>query len=83
MALINVGALWIREGKSGKFMGGNIEIDEREYSIMIFKNNRKENEDQPDYRIVMPDDVDNGVHGKEPQRNYQREEEPDDDDIPF
>ena len=44
--------LWIRESKSGnKFMSGNLKIEGKEYSIRIFKNDRKETNKQPDYTM--------------------------------
>ena len=87
MALIKIGALWLKNGKSGKFMSGEVEIDGRKYQILVFKNNYKDSDNKPDYIIHLPDDIDGGVHGKEPERNYQKEDKddiPDDDEsLPF
>ena len=90
MALIKIGALWLKNGKSGKFMSGEVEIDGRKYQILVFKNNYKDSDNKPDYIIHLPDDIDGGVHGKEPERNYRerpdpQDQEPDEpsDDIPF
>ena len=44
-----LGALWIREGKSGKFLSGKLK-DGTE--IVVFKNvHKKDGEKGPDYRI--------------------------------
>jgi len=50
--LQKIGALWIGEGKSGKFMSGRISIDdENEIRVLVFKNNYKEEDKHPDYNI--------------------------------
>ena len=89
MALIKVGALWLHEGKKGKFMAGEIEVGGRVYSVLVFKND-KQKDGQPDYSINVPDDRDGGIHGQEPKRNYQERSDPQDreptepsDDIPW
>lgn len=44
--------LWSKESKSGnKFLSGNLKIEGKEYSIRIFKNERKEKSNQPDYTM--------------------------------
>ena len=44
--------LWNKSSKSGNnFLGGNLKIDGKEYSIRIFKNERKEKPSQPDYTM--------------------------------
>lgn len=59
--------LWVKESKSGnKFMGGNLKIGDVEYSIRIFKNERKEKPSQPDYTMFY--DI------KEPKEDKPKEE---------
>ena len=48
-----IGACWIKDGKNGKYMSGNIEIDGKKTYIVIFKNHRKQKENQPDYNILL------------------------------
>lgn len=44
--------LWKKSSKSGNdFLGGNLKIDGKEYSIRVFKNERKEKPSQPDYTM--------------------------------
>lgn len=51
---VNRTGLWVRETKNGKkFMGGLLKIDEKEYSIRIFKNEKKEKNTQPDYNLFF------------------------------
>jgi len=57
MSLKTIGGLWIKEGKKGKFFSGNITLnygtpEEIKLNIMIFKNDKKEKENQPEYKIV-------------------------------
>ena len=48
----NIGALWIKEGKKGDYFTGNIEINDEKIKIVVFKNNYKSKDNQPDYRIL-------------------------------
>ena len=49
-----IGALWIKESEKGKFMTGNIEYSVFEtIPVVIFKNDRKEKDNQPDYNIFL------------------------------
>ena len=66
MALNKVGALWLKDGKKGKFMAGNITIGDQEISIMVFKNDKGDNPKRPDYTI-----------NQEPQNQGQEEPEAD------
>lgn len=47
-----LGALWLKEGKSGKYMSGRIEVNGEKINIVVFKNTYKEKENQPDYKIL-------------------------------
>jgi len=47
----SIGALWINEGKNGKFMAGKITIEGIITPIVIFKNKYKNADNHPDYRI--------------------------------
>ncbi len=49
-----IGALWIRETQEGKkFMSGLIETLNGDVKIAVFKNDKKEKENHPDYNIVL------------------------------
>ena len=49
-----IGALWVRESQDGrKFMSGLIETLNGDVQIAVFKNDKKEKENQPDYNIVL------------------------------
>jgi len=77
MALKSIGALWLKEGKSGKFMAGNIEVNGEEIGVMVFKNDKGDNPKRPDYRImVIVEEDEDGYR----QNNVAPDE---DDDIPF
>lgn len=49
----SIGALWKKESKDGKiYFSGNIEIAEgNKIRVVVFANDRKKNEREPDYRI--------------------------------
>lgn len=48
----NIGALWLKTAKNGsKYMSGVVEINGEKHSIVVFKNNYKEQDKHPDYRI--------------------------------
>jgi hypothetical protein len=62
--LKKIGALWIGNGKNGKFMSGRIELSEdEELRVLVFKNGFKEKPSQPDYVIYEPKDEDNRASG--------------------
>ena len=50
----SIGGLWLKTGKSGsKFMSGNIEIDGKKHSFVVFKNQYKREDKHPDYQIYQ------------------------------
>ena len=62
-----IGALWIKDGKKGKFMSGVIGGKQ----VLIFKNERKKESNHPDYEVFNP-----GDKNELPPKT-------DDNDIPF
>ena len=49
-----IGALWVRKSKDGRtYMSGLIKDMHGEIQIAVFKNDKKEKENQPDYNIVL------------------------------
>jgi len=49
-----IGALWVRETQDGKkFVSGLIETLNGDVQIAVFKNDKKEKENHPDYNIVL------------------------------
>jgi len=70
-----IGALWVRETQDGKkFMSGLIETLNGDVQIAVFKNDKKEKENQPDYNIVL---------SERSKSVAQVEGGPGPDDIPF
>ena len=56
-----IGALWIKEyekdGKKRKMMSGELDLGALgAVKIAVFKNEKKEKDNQPDYRIVLSSD---------------------------
>lgn len=47
----DIGALWEKQGSSGTYLSGSIEIDGKQIRIVAFKNGYKKAENQPDWRI--------------------------------
>lgn len=81
MALKKAGALWLKDGKNGKFMSGQVELDGRKINILVFKNTHKEQPNHPDYTINIPVD-DDPRQQAEPMRQAMGGEFVD-DNIPF
>ena len=51
----NIGALWKKEKNGKQFLSGTIEAFGQKIKVCVFKNDKKEKETQPDYRIVSFD----------------------------
>ncbi|MFH1621093.1 MAG: hypothetical protein ABIB04_03335 [Patescibacteria group bacterium] len=52
-----IGALWLKETKDGKkYFSGVIEDLRGDIRIAVFKNDRKEKENQPDYQIIVSEE---------------------------
>lgn len=83
----NIGALWIKEGTKGEFYKGNITLDNGEkINIVVFKNNYKNKETQPDYQILKAKSNNNDEqYEKEEREAIQNEENYDiiGSDLPF
>ena len=48
-----IGAAWIKKGKDDKnYLSCQIEVPGMEISFALFKNDKKEKENQPDYHVV-------------------------------
>lgn len=52
-----IGALWLKETKDGKkYMSGVLEDLRGDIRIAVFKNDRKEKDNHPDYQIVLSEE---------------------------
>lgn len=49
---MQIGALWLKEKDGKKYFSGQIEYPGVKLNFAIFKNEKKENPNQPDYQIV-------------------------------
>jgi len=75
--LVRVGALWLGEGRNGKYMSGRIELNEgQEVRILVFKNNYKEEDKHPDYIIYEPETTEENKNRDNAAKKWN-------DDIPF
>jgi len=71
----SIGALWLNESQSGKkYMSGHVEIDGAKHKIVVFKNDYKEEDKHPDYKIYPSVERKSG----EPKKSDTFE-----DDVPF
>ena len=75
--MLKIGALWINGKADKKYMSGVIEIDGKKTSIIVFKNDYKREDKQPDYNIFLKE----VREGKPTQAGSH--EAGDGDDIPF
>lgn len=81
-----IGALWLKETQDGKkYMSGVLNDISGDISIAIFKNDRKEKENHPDYSIVLSEKRQNRESGNSAptQENTTGEQTINVDDIPF
>lgn len=85
MAFKKIGALWLRDGKNGKFMSGTVQEEvPAGAKILVFKNTHKKDEKHPDYTINVAED-----DQPAPKNEYQQAPArapagpPPDNDIPF
>lgn len=66
MSWINDCAVWVKEGKNGKYLSFKAERDIKAgESINIFKNDKQGNEMRPDYRAYHNDEPREGMSSKE------------------
>ncbi len=79
MSLKRIGALWIRDGKQGKFMAGEIEVGGDRIPVMVFRNRKGENPRRPDYQVMVKEEE--GQGGETPRDSGPADFN--DDDIPF
>ena len=81
MGLRKVGALWLRDGKKGKFMSGVLEHNGEKINFMVFKNSFKEKDGPkaPDYTINISEDDEDPRAVPTSGQNFQA----DDSDVPF
>lgn len=51
----NKGALWLKKSRDKKttYMSGHVQIDGKKHYLKVFKNTRKNKDNQPDYSIVF------------------------------
>lgn len=73
----NIGALWIKKGAKGTYMSGVLNDLRGDIQIAVFKNDRKEKDTHPDYRIVVMIDDD------KPRSSKPSEEEVNTEELPF
>jgi uncharacterized protein (DUF736 family) len=71
--MIQAGVLWLKKTKDGKtFFSGIVEIEGIKTKVVIFKNDYKQGDTHPDYKIYLQE-----------ESRYRQEVEPDEDNPPF
>ncbi len=77
-----IGALWLKETKDGKkYFSGVLEDMRGEIRIAVFKNDRKEKENQPDYQIIVSEE--RREQRESSDQTSQATDQVNLDDIPF
>lgn len=58
MASRKIGALWLKKSKDGSktFLSGVLQDLRGDINIVVFKNDRKEQDNHPDYNIVLQEE---------------------------
>ena len=78
----NIGALWKKENEKGEFFTGHIKLDNDEkIKIVVFKNNYKNKDTQPDYQILKAREQKQDIQEDKIDGNDVFELTP--DDLPF
>jgi uncharacterized protein (DUF736 family) len=77
-----IGALWrraARQGDTGEYLKGNLDLGALgQVSIVVFQNNRKQKDNEPDYRIVLSRPYSgNREEEAEPDTDGGHDDEPD------
>lgn len=80
MGFEKCGALWLKDGKNGKFMAGEIQVNQQSIPVFIFKNDKGDNPKRPDYTIHRQ--AEDEYTPTEPEPTPQSFA-PSDDDVPF
>ena len=84
MAEQSIGALWVKEGKKGKYFTGVVELGDRKVKVVVFKNGYKDKENQPDWRIFESKPMEQRSGGAEKRaKEVLGAADFEDDPIPF
>jgi len=71
----SIGAFWIKKSKKGMtFMSGTVEIDGKKTEVVVFKNDKGDNEKRPDYRMYESEPL---------EQDKPAATQDDDDGVPF
>src|SRR5215207_9180896 len=67
MALLRVSGLWIKDGRNGKFMSGSVQdLIPAGAKLLVFKNDKKRWDKDPDYTLHVADEDSNGQSDSRP-----------------
>ena len=81
-----IGAFWTQESQKGKYLSGQIEIDElgvkKKLKVVMFPNRYKDNDKKPDYVLYLSKDSEQQSNSKldssvEEVKDPKKEEIPD------
>ena len=83
--LVRASGLWLKDGSKGKFMAGKVEQEiPAGAKLLIFKNDRKERDNQPDYQLFFCHDPAAAPGNAQPApRQSETPQPPEPDEIPF
>jgi hypothetical protein len=73
--LKKLSGLWMKDGKKGKFMTGSLNSEAMDWienngpcKLLVFKNDRKEDDKHPDYHLFAAPQEDNGGGNRQKQQ---------------
>lgn len=67
---MKIGALWLKKTQDGKtYMSGVIQFPGTEMSFAVFKNEEKQQDNQPDYNIIWSPERKNNNQSQENNSN--------------
>ena len=85
--LKEIGCLWAKKSAKGvKFLAGELTIKDKNHSILIFVNDKGDNDKRPDYRIYATGEVKPATFKPSDRKKAPEPPEPNppaDEDTPF
>jgi len=71
----SIGGLWIKQGKSGQYLSGYVEVGGEKLNIIAFINGYKKEAKHPDYQVYKSEPREDSTPTYKPEQDDQRQAE--------